>query len=141
MPTSDAEVKYEFTPFDGTPGEKYDKWERSLLNAGARADDRGYSVLVNHCIGKSGCNTTSNNQKVHSRGGTTISFFQHDNLWSTLLLSWHLQHGARAYYYFTYLPAKGAQINSPHRKPQLHPRLSGFFCPALGYCSSPSSPC
>ena len=31
-------------PFNGTPGETYDKWERALLNAGAKADDRGYSI-------------------------------------------------------------------------------------------------
>ena len=39
-----VDVKYDFVPFNGTPGETYDKWERALLNAGARADDRGYSI-------------------------------------------------------------------------------------------------
>ena len=39
-----VDVKYDFVPFNGTPGETYDKWERALLNAGAKADDRGYSI-------------------------------------------------------------------------------------------------
>ena len=39
-----VDIKFDFVPFNGTPGETYDKWERALLNAGARADDRGYSI-------------------------------------------------------------------------------------------------
>ena len=35
---------FDFVPFNGTPGETYDKWERALLNAGAKADERGYSI-------------------------------------------------------------------------------------------------
>ena len=40
-----VDIKFDFVPFSGTPGETYDKWERALLNAGARADERGYSDL------------------------------------------------------------------------------------------------
>ena len=36
-----VDIKFDFVPFNGTPGETYDKWERALLNAGAKADDRG----------------------------------------------------------------------------------------------------
>ena len=39
-----VDIKFDFVPFNGTPGETYDKWERALLNAGARADERGYSI-------------------------------------------------------------------------------------------------
>ena len=39
-----VDIKFDFVPFNGTPGETYDKWERALLNAGAKADDRGYSI-------------------------------------------------------------------------------------------------
>ena len=42
--SSNVDIKYDFQPFNGTPGETYDKWERALLNNGARADDRGYSI-------------------------------------------------------------------------------------------------
>ena len=50
MSHANVDVKYNFTPFNGTPGETYDKWERALLNAGARSDDRGYS-LADHFNG------------------------------------------------------------------------------------------
>ena len=39
-----VDIKFDFVPFNGTPGETYDKWERALLNAGARADEREYSI-------------------------------------------------------------------------------------------------
>ena len=42
--SSHVDIKYDFPPFNGTPGETYDKWERALLNNGARSDDRGYSI-------------------------------------------------------------------------------------------------
>ena len=29
---------------NGTPGETYDKWERALLNNGAKSDECGYSI-------------------------------------------------------------------------------------------------
>ena len=28
-----VDIKFDFVPFNGTPGETYDKWERALLNA------------------------------------------------------------------------------------------------------------
>ena len=38
-----TDVKYDFEPYDGKPGESYDKFERRLMNAGSKTDDRGYS--------------------------------------------------------------------------------------------------
>jgi hypothetical protein len=38
---SSSEIRYEFTPWDGTPGKAFDDWETALLNAGSRSDDRG----------------------------------------------------------------------------------------------------
>ena len=38
-------VRYEFEPYDGTPGDDYRRFARNLLNAGAATtDDRGYSL-------------------------------------------------------------------------------------------------
>ena len=39
-----TEIKYDFAPWDGTPGDAYDNYEVRLLNAGSRADDRGWSL-------------------------------------------------------------------------------------------------
>ena len=40
-----VEIKFDCVPFNGTQGETYDKWERALTaQAGARADERGYSI-------------------------------------------------------------------------------------------------
>ena len=38
-----TDVKYDFEPYDGKPGESYDRFERRLMNAGSKTDDRGYS--------------------------------------------------------------------------------------------------
>ena len=35
-----VDIKFDFVPFNGTPGETYDKWERALLNAGPPARPR-----------------------------------------------------------------------------------------------------
>ena len=48
MTTSD--VKYDITPFDGTPGEAYERFEERLLNLAAKSDDRGWS-LADHMLG------------------------------------------------------------------------------------------
>ena len=39
-----VDIKYDFTPYDGTPGDMYDKFEERLMNGAARADDRGWSL-------------------------------------------------------------------------------------------------
>jgi len=41
---SSSEIRYEFTPWDGTPGKPFDDYETALLNAGSRSDDRGWSL-------------------------------------------------------------------------------------------------
>ena len=38
------EIKYDFEPWDGTPGDAYDKFETRLLNASTKSDDRGWSL-------------------------------------------------------------------------------------------------
>ena len=50
MSTDKSEVKYDFEPWDGTPGDPYDKYEKRLLNYGSRSDDRGWS-LSDHLLG------------------------------------------------------------------------------------------
>ena len=49
-----TDVKYDFEPYDGKPGESYDKFERRLMNAGSKTDDRGYS-WADHFRGVDGC--------------------------------------------------------------------------------------
>ena len=44
------EVRYDFEPWNGTPGETYDKWHVSLLNASTKTDDRG-CLLADHMLG------------------------------------------------------------------------------------------
>ena len=47
--SGNVDVKYDFTPYDCTPGEAYERYEQDLLNAGAlRADDRGWTLA--ECI-------------------------------------------------------------------------------------------
>ena len=48
--SKEAEVKYDFEPWDGTPGDSYDKYEKRLLNYGSKTDDRGWS-LSDHLMG------------------------------------------------------------------------------------------
>ena len=45
-----VDIKFDFTPYDGTPGEKFEKFEQDLMNAGAKADDRGFSYS-DHFLG------------------------------------------------------------------------------------------
>ena len=45
-----SEFKYEFEPWDGTPGDSYDKFEVRLLNNASKTDDRGWS-LADHMLG------------------------------------------------------------------------------------------
>ena len=47
-PTID--VKYDFTPYDGTPGEPYEIFEADLLRSATKCDDRGWS-LADHFLG------------------------------------------------------------------------------------------
>ena len=42
--TSSAEVKYDFEPWDGTPGTAYDTYDTRLKNFGSKTDDRGWSL-------------------------------------------------------------------------------------------------
>ena len=37
------DVKYDFTPYDCTPGKPWDDFDARLMNAASRADDRGWS--------------------------------------------------------------------------------------------------
>ena len=40
-----TDIKYDFLPFDGTPGQPYDDFEERLLNSAAgRVDERGWSL-------------------------------------------------------------------------------------------------
>jgi len=41
---SSSEIRYEFTPWDCTPGKPFDDYETALLNAGSRSDDRSWSL-------------------------------------------------------------------------------------------------
>ena len=47
-----VEVKYDFTPYDGTPGKPWEDYEDRLLNSAcaAKSDDRGWS-LADHING------------------------------------------------------------------------------------------
>ena len=40
---SKDEVRYDFTPWDGTPGPLYDTFDTALMNCASRSDDRGWS--------------------------------------------------------------------------------------------------
>ena len=40
----DKEIKYDFEPYDGTPGVRFEKFEEDLFNHCASTDDRGYSL-------------------------------------------------------------------------------------------------
>ena len=40
---SKDEVRYDFTPWDGTPGPLYDIFDTALMNCASRSDDRGWS--------------------------------------------------------------------------------------------------
>ena len=50
MGTKESDVKFDFDPWDGTPGDAYDKFEIRLLNNGSKTDDRGWS-LSDHLLG------------------------------------------------------------------------------------------
>ena len=50
MAGSTSDIKFEFEPWDGTPGDAYDKWEVRLLNYASKSDDRGWS-LADHLLG------------------------------------------------------------------------------------------
>ena len=52
--SSNNEPKFDIEPWDGTPGDAYDKFEIRLLNAGSRSDDRGWS-LSDHLNGIDEC--------------------------------------------------------------------------------------
>ena len=39
-----VDFKYDFTPFDGTPGETWERFEADLLRSATRTDDRGWSL-------------------------------------------------------------------------------------------------
>ena len=41
--SKEKEETYLFEPWDGTPGDAYDKWERRLKNFSTKSDDRGWS--------------------------------------------------------------------------------------------------
>ena len=43
---SKDEVRYDFPPWDGTPGPLYDKFDTALMNCASRSDDRGCRRLV-----------------------------------------------------------------------------------------------
>ena len=38
-----TETKHDFDPWDGTPGDSYDRFQERLLNACSKTDDRGWS--------------------------------------------------------------------------------------------------
>ena len=49
--SSQVDVKYDFTPHDGTPGKPFDQFEKRLVNfAASVTDDRGFS-LADHLLG------------------------------------------------------------------------------------------
>ena len=45
-----VDVKYDFTPYDCTPGDPWDVFSADLLRHGTKTDDRGYS-LADHLLG------------------------------------------------------------------------------------------
>ena len=47
---SKDEVRYDFTPWDGTPGPLYDIFDTALMNCASRSDDRGWS-FADHLMG------------------------------------------------------------------------------------------
>ena len=47
---SKDEVRYDFTPWDGTPGPVYDIFDTALMNCASRSDDRGWS-FADHLMG------------------------------------------------------------------------------------------
>ena len=47
---SKDEVRYDFPPWDGTPGPLYDKFDTALMNCASRSDDRGWSY-ADHFMG------------------------------------------------------------------------------------------
>ena len=50
-----TDVKYDFEPYDGKPGESYDKFERRLLNYCSKSDESRWS-LSDHMLGNDdGC--------------------------------------------------------------------------------------
>ena len=48
-PDSSTDVKYDFTPYDGTPGVLFEKFEQNLFNSASEGDKRGYS-LADHLL-------------------------------------------------------------------------------------------
>ena len=44
-----AEIKYDFQPYDCTPGEPFNAFEERYLNALSLTDDQGYS-LADHVL-------------------------------------------------------------------------------------------
>ena len=61
-------VKYDFTPYSGTPGEEWTVFEEQLLNAGAaKSDDRGWS-LADHFLGTDELGPTGPGLPNHTAG-------------------------------------------------------------------------
>ena len=48
--TSNVDVKYDITSYNGTPGKPWDDFEERLLNALSKAYDRGWSY-ADHLLG------------------------------------------------------------------------------------------
>ena len=38
------DIKYDCNPTDGTPGEKFERFEIDAMNAASKADKRGYTI-------------------------------------------------------------------------------------------------
>ena len=52
MSLMQSNIKYAFTPYSGTPGLEWEKFEERLLNEAARhTDDKGWS-LADHFLGQ-----------------------------------------------------------------------------------------
>ena len=47
---SSTDIKYDFEPYDCTPGDAFDAFEERYLNNATATDDRGYS-LADHVLG------------------------------------------------------------------------------------------
>ena len=44
MGSPSVDVKFDFVPWDGTPGDPYDSFQIRLMNNASKCDDRGWSL-------------------------------------------------------------------------------------------------
>ena len=89
MSSKDSEIRYDFTPWDGTPGDKFDKYDTSLMNSGSRADDRGWS-LSDHLLGNDEGGPTGPAMPGGAAGNKAMAAFRKRQKESYKLLTHHI---------------------------------------------------